>query len=396
LIARLDRNLRPTGALLNVDLEPVTAMPAEVPINVANTFMRTETLAAGPPEALHGVIVGPDLIVEPDFAVLGTVRTGRGPIADIAFDTTGGTDTLVLTNYDDDSVSVIDAASLTVVTVAVGGEPFAATLADHRAYVGTASASHDWISVIHTRTKKVVATYPLALRVTAVAVDPHHKRVFVGATGRDVAGDVADLAIIDTTTDEVARLEIASAAGVVADAVRVGPDGRRVYVAVSDGVGGNLVVVDTDSARAIATVPIGSPIRDVAVSADGTTIDVLIWDPDRGGAVAVVDAATHEIAARIAVGGSGTQMTLSPDGTRAYIVDADQVAVVCTLTNATVDAITVDARPSCVAASTDGTRLYVADYAGAVTALSVAPAAWVYSEPLVGELTEARELLPAV
>jgi DNA-binding beta-propeller fold protein YncE len=65
-------------------------------------------------------------------------------------------------------------------------------------------------------------------------------------------------------------------------------------------------------------------------------------------------------------------MTLSPDKTRAYVVDYDHVAVLCTLSHEVVNTVTVDARPSCVAMSFDGGRLYVADYAGDVSAFSVA------------------------
>jgi hypothetical protein len=37
-----------------------------------------------------------------------------------------------------------------------------------------------------------------------------------------------------------------------------------------------------------------------------------------------------------------------------------------------VNTVTVDARPSCVAVSFDGGRLYIADYAGDISAFSVA------------------------
>jgi DNA-binding beta-propeller fold protein YncE len=65
-------------------------------------------------------------------------------------------------------------------------------------------------------------------------------------------------------------------------------------------------------------------------------------------------------------------MMLSPDKTRAYIVDYDHVAVLCTLSHEVVTTVTVDARPSCVALDSDGERLYVADYAGEVATFSVA------------------------
>ena len=64
-------------------------------------------------------------------------------------------------------------------------------------------------------------------------------------------------------------------------------------------------------------------------------------------------------------------MAVSADNTRAYIVDYDNVTVLCTLTLKIVNKVTLDARPSCVAVDSDAGRLYVADYAGGVTELSV-------------------------
>lgn len=308
--------------------------------------------------------------VDSEMARLGAVAVGRGPIGDIAADTAGG-GSLVVTNYGDDSVSFIDADNLTVdSTILVGGEPLAAAVADNRVYVGTASASYDSVAVINTDTRTVIAINPLAFNITSVAVGPDGKHVFVGRTGRDVA----DLAVIDVTNDEVSTIEITTGEGVIVDAVRVGPDGQRVCVATSNTHGGRLVVVDPEAARAIGSVTIGSPIRDVAVSADGSAAYVLAYDPRRGGAVDIVDMTTSEIVAAAEIGGSPTQLTLSPDGTRAYIVHAEHVAVVCTVTHEIVDTLTVGARPSCVATSPDGSRLYVADYAGMVTAFSAVPA----------------------
>ena len=143
---------------------------------------------------------------------------------------------------------------------------------------------------------------------------------------------------------------------------------------------------------------VGSPIRDLAF-ADGTAY-VLTSDRVRGGAVSVIDMSTNRITDTIELGiGAPTQMTLSPDKTRAYIVDYDHVAVLCTLSHEVVTTVTVDARPSCVTVNSDGGRLYVADYAGEVSVFSVASTLpLLYSQLVATEpiaLPEARELEPA-
>ena len=245
--------------------------------------------------------------------------------------------------------------------------------------------------MIDTNTRTVIATYPLAFGVTALAISPDGKRVYAGRTGRDHV----DVAVIDTTAERVGTIDIATGAGIGVDAISVDPSGKRLYVATTDARGSQLVVVDAETARVDRKVWVGSPIRDVAF-ADGTAY-VLTSDRVRGGAVRVIDMSTNRITDTIELGiGAPTQMTLSPDKTRAYIVDYDHVAVLCTLSHEVVTIVTVDARPSCVAADSDGGRLYVADYAGDVSVFSVASTLpQVYSQFLATEpiaLPETREL----
>jgi DNA-binding beta-propeller fold protein YncE len=113
----------------------------------------------------------------------------------------------------------------------------------------------------------------------------------------------------------------------------------------------------------------------------------------------------------VEVGGFPTQMALSPDGTRAYVVDRRDVLMICTVTEQIVGAVRVDSLssalrasgsslPSCVTASPDGGRLYIADYTGGVRVVGVAPAETV---PLFQAIAmqlpaapEVRELEPAV
>lgn len=63
---------------------------------------------------------------------------------------------------------------------------------------------------------------------------------------------------------------------------------------------------------------------------------------------------------------------LSPDATRAYVVDYDRVIVLCTLTNEILGSIDVGMQPAAVAVRRDGARVYVADYSGQVNAFDVA------------------------
>jgi YVTN family beta-propeller protein len=323
-------------------------------MKMANFLMRKNTAVAEVTDGTH---------LSADVTRVGAVDVARGAIGDIAADD----GMLVVTNHSDDTVSLLRADTLAVTgVVAVPGEPFAVAVADGRAYVSTSSSSSDAVSVIDTVTQTVVATYSLAFSVTAMAASPDGKRVYVGRTGD---GHV-DVVVIDTTAERVGTIDIATGAGIGIDAVRVDPTGRRLYVATTDAQGSALVVVDVETARVQRTVSVGSPIRDIAVADD--VAYVLTSDRTSGGAVKVVDLSKGRITGTAELGiGAPTQMSVSADKTRAYIVDYDNVTVLCTLTLKIVNRVQVDARPSCVAVDSDAGRLYVADYAGGVTQLSV-------------------------
>jgi YVTN family beta-propeller protein len=351
-------------------------------MKMANFLMRKSTTESHVNNEAH---------VDPDVTVAGTAAVRRGPIGDIA----SGDGTVVVTNFGDDSVSFLNPATLAVAhDIAVEGEPFAVVVSRDRAYVSTSSASHDGVSVIDLDTKTVVATYPLAFSVAAMAISPDGKRVYAGRTGHDHV----DIAVIDTTAERVGTIDIARGAGIGIDAIDVDPTGKRLYVATTDALGSQFVIVDAETARVQRTVPVGPPIRDLAF-ADGNAY-VLTSDRNRGGAVSVIDLSTNKVTDRVELGiGAPTQMVLSPDKTRAYIVDYDHIAVLCTLTHDVVSTVTVDARPSCVALDSDGDRLYVADFAGEVTAFSVdSTMPLLYSQLMAIDrlaLAESRELEPA-
>jgi YVTN family beta-propeller protein len=324
-----------------------------------------------------------------ETSLLGSIAVGRGPIADIAVDPDGAT--IVATNSGDDSVSVLDARTLGVETVApVAGEPFAVATARGRAFVAASAPTYDSVSAIETRANAFLASLPLDLDVVGIAASQDGRRLFVSGTGPETA----DLAIVDVESGRVRTVAVADADSIVG-AVRVASNGRFVYVATSDTLRGKLTVIDAARARIAGVVPTVSPIQDFVLSGDGSVAYVLGRDHQYGGFVETMDTTSTRVLATTWIGGHPTQFALGSDDTRMYIVDVDRVAVMCMITNEIVDAIAVGTQPSCVAVSPGGRRLYVADYSGAVTAFAVAWQSSFGDVIDVETIATVRELEPA-
>lgn len=339
----------------------------------------------------------------PDSPAAVEIRVNNGPIAGMAMSLDGSR--LLVTNYSDHSVSVIDTDRCRVVeTIAGVNEPFAIATGSapaERAYVSVVSPAYDSIGVIDASTNTLAATHPLTLSVSDLTADPRGNHVYASRNG----ARSADVAVLDTATGGIEAVDLAAAPGTTAQCVRISADGSRLYVGINGPSGGQLVVVATRAEpdadrgatgrsrwrrknpksphsdqhgkpqlRVVGTVDIGSAVRDVAVSPDGATVYVASCGADFGAVVDVVDSRARTVTATRKIdqiGGLVTRLTLSGDGDRAYLVSEDRVTVLKTLTQDIAGTVRV-AQPSCVIESRDGGHLYIADYTGTITMVPVA------------------------
>jgi YVTN family beta-propeller protein len=162
--------------------------------------------------------------------------------------------------------------------------------------------------------------------------------------------------------------------GGTSDDVTLSPDGSRLYVVTRPS--NALVVVDTATNTAIATIPVALPNLETAfeavVSPDGRRAYVMISRLTGAGVsrVAIIDTASHTITGVVLLPGTlPIGGAVSPDGTRLYVTDravpVGHVLVVDTSTNlapALIDSIAMLGRgPVGIALTPDGLRAYIAN-----------------------------------
>ncbi|MET0704219.1 MAG: YncE family protein, partial [Mycobacterium sp.] len=176
--------------------------------------------------------------------VIGQVFVGRGPIVDMSVSSRSGM--VFVTNQTDDSVSQLDLDTLVVVaTVTDTNEPFVVKTAGSRAFVSTASAAYDAVTVIDTDSGGVVATFPLAASIRDLALSPDGCLIYVART----TGDGADVAVIDTISGAITTVDLGTRRGSTAAVITISRDGAWVYVVTADHLGSELVAIDTRDDR---------------------------------------------------------------------------------------------------------------------------------------------------
>jgi YVTN family beta-propeller protein len=254
---------------------------------------------------------------------------------------------LYVPNEYDNTVSVIDTSSDTVVaTIPVGGT-FAdtAAISPDGAFVYVASESGQ-VAVISTATNSVVTVIPVPGDLYTVAVSPDGSLVYAANVGKSA------VSVIDARTNTLIT-NITVGGGPYG--IAFSPDGTRAYVASESGT---VSVISTATNSVLTTINVGLTPTMLAVSPDGSLVYVSNFG---SGTVSVISTATNAIVDTITVGYEPYGVVFSPDGSRAYVATYDGTVVINTATDSVVASI--DVGPSVgIAISPDGTHLYVTHY----------------------------------
>ena len=208
------------------------------------------------------------------------------------------------------------------------------------AYVTNLSGT---VSVIDTTTNTVVATIPVGIFPSGVAITPDGTRAYVVNQFLTNQGNNT-VSVIDTMTNTiVATISV----GLGPSQIAITPDGTRAYVPDQQDL--IISVIDTATNTVVTTIPV-SGAAGIAITPDGT--QAYVTSPGEG-AVSVINTATNTVVATIRLGTNQNPfgVAITPDGTRAYVTInfPNVVSVIDTATNTVVATIPVGVGPVAVA-----------------------------------------------
>jgi YVTN family beta-propeller protein len=191
-------------------------------------------------------------------------------------------------NFNDNTVSVIAAASNTVVaTIPVGNDPFGVAITPDGAHAYVTNYFDDTISVVATASNTVAATVPAGIAPIGVAFTPDGTEAYVTDSNSEVS-------VIATASNAVvATIPV----GIASDAVALTPNGAYAYVA--NDFGNNVSVIATASNTVVATIPVGTSDDAVAVTPNGAYAYVVNSNDNT---VSVIATASNTVVALIPVG----------------------------------------------------------------------------------------------
>lgn len=193
-------------------------------------------------------------------------------------------------NFKDDTVSVIDTASASVVaTVAVGAGPHGMGISPDGRKVYVSGDGASTVTVIDTATDRAAAQIEVGRSPHGVAMQPDGRFLLVGVYGDD------RVVWIDTASNAVAG----SVAVPKPHTIAVHPDGRTAYVASQEPGRFALVVIDVAARAVLRALPLDKPPRDLEFGFDGSRLYVTQAGVN---AVQVLDPATDRVVASVATG----------------------------------------------------------------------------------------------
>jgi YVTN family beta-propeller protein len=306
----------------------------------------------------------PDILAE-ENTVIATISVGDAPRG-IAFDSANNR--MYVTNWDDDTVSVINTATNGVIeTISVGDAPYgmAFDFANNRLYI--ANAFDNTISVINTATNAVDATIAAGTNPVGIAFDSANDRLYVTNYNQGI------ITVIDTDDNTIITTISVGGAGSFPQHIAFDSANNRMYV--TEWKGHEVSVINTATNAVDATIAAGTNPVGIAFDSANDRMYVSISSDD---VVKVINTATNVVDATISVGNSPREMAFDSANNRMYVsnLSDDTVSVINTATNVVDTTISVGDKPRGIAFDSANNRMYVVNNGDdTVSVIDIAPVA---------------------
>ncbi|WP_297421453.1 YncE family protein [Clostridium sp.] len=211
------------------------------------------------------------------------VEVGKHP-AHIVFTEDGKF--VLVTNNEDNNVSVIDAKNYNIVnTIAVGKGPHGFRISKDSKYAYVANMGEDTISVVDINNNKEVRKITVGKTPVATGITSDGKTLVSTVNGEN------SLAIIDLSTDKVEKVAVGKGPA----QVYIEPDDKYAFVAnqgTEDAPSNTVSKIDISTKKVVATIETGKGAHGVVVSPDNKYVYVTnMYD----GTVSVIDNSTDKV-----------------------------------------------------------------------------------------------------
>jgi YVTN family beta-propeller protein len=251
--------------------------------------------------------------------------------------------------FKDDAVAVIDTAQnkvIATIPVPKGPHGLVITPDGRKVYVSSDGAST--VSVIDTATDKVAGSIEVGANPHGLAMSADGKRVLVSAFGTNRS------LVIDTAADRI----VGEVAVPQVHNGTLSADGSRAYVASQKQGEAAIVILDLKTMARAGAVPLDKTPRALDLSPDGKRLYFTLAGVN---AVQVLDTATNQVVAQIAVGAHEAPFTADGRWALAVSQGPGEIGVLDVATGTVAGTVTVGKLPHWVTSTSDGRTAYVSN-----------------------------------
>lgn len=282
------------------------------------------------------------VVLNPDLTILTRIETSRRP-RDMHFNAAGTL--LYVACGDDDSIDVIDLATLEVIdSIPTGPSPEVFAFSPDESQIYVSNEEDSTMEIIDLATMTVTARVPTGAEPEGVINSIDGQTVFV-------TSEVADMVhVVDIATARVTKNIVV---GTRPRRFIVTPDGAELWV--TDELSSEVHVIDTvalEVTEVLSFLPPGFRPEDVTpvgmhITQDGSMVLITLG---RANHVAIVDTASREVLSYVLVGSRAWAVALSGDEQTAYVANglSDDITVIDMATMTPVVSIPVGRTPHSV------------------------------------------------